>query len=388
MNKIKVCHIITMLELGGAQINTLYTVSKLDRERFTPVLISGAVGILDEETYGIAGLKTYFVRELVRPIRPLSDLIAVAKIYRLLRAERPDIVHTHSSKAGILGRIAASLARVPVVIHTYHGFGFNDFQNILSRQAFIMAEKIVAPLATRFIAVTKEDIAKGLRYGIGPEEKYSLIRSGIDASKYSSSDQDKARFKKELGIDPEDRVVTTIGPFKPQKNLLDFVRACSLIVKGLPASRFLIVGDGEQRAMIEALVEKLGLKDRVELLGWRKDIERILNATDVFVMTSLWEGLPRSILEAMSLGLPVVANAVDGIKEIVNDGVTGYLVRPRDIETLSEKVLHILNNPDAAAEMGKKARGSIDRQYDINYMVKQQEELYVTLSKEKHGNTK
>ena len=374
--KIKVCHIITMLELGGAQRNTLYTLKSLNRGLFVPLLISGSGGILDAETADLNGVKTYFLPELVRQISPLKDLLTVFSIFRLLRIEKPGIVHTHSSKAGILGRLAAWLAGVPVIIHTYHGFGFNDFQNFISRSIFILAEKLVNPLTTKFIAVTVEDIAKGTKFGIGSSEKYCLIRSGIDIEEQAQIDYDKSALKKEFGIALDENVVTTIGPFKPQKNLEDFVKTCALIVKELPKTRFLIAGDGEQRQSLERLIKELNLSGIVKLLGWRKDIKKILAITDVFIMTSLWEGLPRSILEAMNMRLPVAANAVDGVKEIIKDGVTGYLIRPRDIKTLSERTVYLLKNPDKAREIGIKARQSIDAQYDINLMVKQQEALY------------
>jgi glycosyltransferase involved in cell wall biosynthesis len=383
MNKIKVCHIITMLELGGAQRNTLFTVGNLDRDKFVPVLISGRGGLLDREAKGISGLKTYFIDELTRPVSPMKDLISIFKIYKVLRVEKPDIVHTHSSKAGITGRIAAFLARIPVVIHTYHGFGFNDFQNMFSKMIYILAEKFANPLTTRFIAVTNEDITKGIKYGLGGSRKYSLIRSGIDTSKYFTPKHDKGLIKKELGIPSLENIVTTIGPFKPQKNLRDFIKACAVTLQSFPETCFIIVGDGEERQLIEELIAQLKLSEKVKLLGWRQDIDRILAVSDIFVLSSLWEGLPRSVLEAMCSGVPVVANAVDGVKEIISEGVTGFLIEPRNIKMLSDKIVYLLKNPGVAKDMGNKARESISRQYDINYMLKQQEELYTELMEKK-----
>jgi len=311
MRNIKVCHIITMLELGGAQRNTLFTVEHLDKTKFTTLLITGPCGILDKEAAHIPGIKTFFVPEIVRQINPLNDLMAVYKIYNILKAERPDIVHTHSSKAGILGRIAAWMARTPVIIHTYHGFGFNDFQNIFVKYTFIFVELLTNIITTKFIAVTKMDILKGVKYGIGSSSKYFLIRSGIDVSKYSANKVNIEAVKEEINIPVNAPLVTTIGPFKPQKNLADFIKACALIAAGNANAYFVMIGDGEQRPAIESLIKALKIESRVKLLSWRNDIERILAATDVFVMTSLWEGLPRAIVEAMCAGKPVVANAVD-----------------------------------------------------------------------------
>jgi len=374
-----------MLELGGAQRNTLYTVANLNPGEFSAILICGKGGMLDEEALSIPRVKTFFVPQLVRQISPLRDVPALYAIFKLLRAEKPDIVHTHSSKAGILGRIAAKLAGVPVIIHTYHGFGFNDFQNAVTKNIFVFAERFAAHLASHFIAVTNEDVAKGVKHGIGPEDKYSIIRSGIDISSYSSADTDKDALKKELNIAPDEKVITTIGPFKPQKNLGDFIKVCALVSKEARNARFLIVGDGEQRPLLEELIKKNDLSSKVSLLGWRKDISSILAITDVFAMTSLWEGLPRSILEAMCSGVPAVANAVDGVKEIIQDGRNGFLVEPGDLNKFASKIIYLLAGAGRAAEMGKNGKITVGRQYDINFMVKQQEKLYKKLSVT-HGN--
>jgi glycosyltransferase involved in cell wall biosynthesis len=318
MKTVKVCHIITKLELGGAQRNTLYTVSHLDRERFQALLIAGAGGILDEEASRLSGVRVFFVRSLVREIRPLRDLAAFINVWRILRRERPDIVHTHSSKAGIIGRWAARLAGIPMIIHTFHGFPFHAFQPLPVRWLYIFLERITAPLTSRLIAVTTEDIRKGLDNGIGRPGQYTLIRSGIDLSYYKGLSVDRAHKRASLGIAADSPVVTTIGPFKPQKNLEDFVRVAGLVAARCPQARFLEIGDGTGRQDLEACIASLGLAGTVLLLGWRQDTGEILAASDVFVMTSLWEGLPRSVLEAMSLGLPVVANAVDGSLNVVD----------------------------------------------------------------------
>lgn len=384
MNKIKVCHIITKLELGGAQRNTLHTVANLDTSRFEASLISGIGGLLDSEAGSISHIRTYFIPSLIRRINPVLDITALIGIYKTLKKIKPDIVHTHSSKAGILGRLAAKLAGVPVVLHTYHGFGFNDFQNIIVRSAYVVAERLAVNFTDRFIAVTKEDIKKGVGHGIGYEAGYSLIRSGIDITKYAADPAGKDALIKELELKRDDKVVTTIGPFKPQKNLGDFIKACAIVAAEAPKTRFFIVGDGRQRGMLEKLIKKYDLSGKLTLLGWRKDIPQILSVTDIFAMTSLWEGLPRAILEAMCTGLPVVANAVDGVKEIVKDGETGYLIKPGDINDFAAKLKNLLKNPERAKSMGKKGASLISQQYDINFMVRQQENLYTELMENKN----
>jgi glycosyltransferase involved in cell wall biosynthesis len=379
MKLIKVCHIITKLELGGAQQNTLYTVGHLDRTKFTASLISGPGGILDSDASKLIDVDLTFIPELGREISPLNDLIALYKVWKALRKIRPDIVHTHSSKAGIIGRLAAFFARVPVVIHTFHGFGFHDFQRPFVRYVYILTEKVTALVTDKLVAVSIQNIYKGLKYGIGRKEKYILIRSGIETSRYKDHGADKPKKMAELGIKPGLKIVTTIGPFKPQKNLDDFIRAAGSVLKKQPNTVFLVAGDGEQRPHLESLITELKLNGKVRLIGWRRDIIDILSISNVFVLTSLWEGLPRSILEAMCCGLPVVANAVDGVSEIVRHDVSGFLVQPHDYEKTASFVARLLGDESLARTFGTRGSLIIDQEYDINYMVKQQEELYATL---------
>ncbi|MDI6641920.1 MAG: glycosyltransferase family 4 protein [Elusimicrobiota bacterium] len=398
--KLKVCHIITLLELGGAQQNTLYTVGNLDRDTFQTVLICGSGGILDKEAQELTDTNVYFVRWLIRQINPLYDFMAFLKILQILHFEKPDIVHTHSSKAGILGRWAAVFAGIPVIIHTFHGFGFHDWQNFFVKNFFILLERITSSITTKLIAVSEENIKTALRNKIGDEKNYVLIRSGIKISDYKNAKIDINQKKYEFGLSTNSRIITTIGPFKPQKNLIDFIKMAKILSYDLQLRRgtckggshevgrydlrFLIVGDGEQRKSLEFRVESLGLKDRVLFIGWRRDIPEILSITDIFVMTSLWEGLPRAVVEALVSGKPVVAYAVDGIKEIVKDAQTGFLVKPKDVKTLSEKVLLLLQDEKYYLCACESARKSVDETFDIDFMVRQQEKLYSALSPPKN----
>ncbi|MFH1368193.1 MAG: glycosyltransferase family 4 protein [Elusimicrobiota bacterium] len=383
MKRIKVCHIITKLELGGAQQNTLYTVGRLDRERFEPVLISGKGGILDEEALKLPGARTFFTSKLARRVCPATDSMGLIMLFFILRREKPEVVHTHSSKAGILGRIAAWLARVPVVIHTFHGFGFHELQIWPVRKLFILLERMCAGMSDKLIVVSNKNTEKALANGIGDPGKFTVIRSGIEISKYRNLNVDKADIRKKLGIKSEETVITTIGPFKPQKNLDDFIKTADMVLKKKPDTVFLMIGDGELRPHIELLIHSYNLSAKIILLGWRRDIPELLAVSDIFAMTSLWEGLPRSVLEAMCAGLPVVANAVDGVKEIVAEGKSGFLVKPHDNDAMSGFLLKLANDANLRKQMGKFGRNLINREYDIDFMVEQQEELYMSLLKQK-----
>ena len=371
--RIKIAHIITLLELGGAQENTLYTCENLDKNKFDVLLICGKGGILDEKTKNI---KTYFVKELIREINPIKDLIALVKIYKILKKEKPDIVHTHSSKAGIIGRWAAYLAKVCKIVHTFHGFGFHDYQNFLIKYIYIATERLTATITDRFIAVSHENITKGLQNKIGTKGIYSMIRSGIKLQNYQTQIDIKMK-RQEFGITNE-KVVGMIACFKPQKSPLDFVSVAESICKENANTKFLLVGDGILRNKIESLISKLNLKDKIILTGWRKDVNEIIKIFDVFVLTSLFEGLPRVVIEAMASGIPVVATYIDGTREIVHEGLTGFVTQPHEIEKMAERVLRLLNNPNLCEKLTSEAKKRIS-EFDIDLMVKQQEELYLSL---------
>ena len=385
VSRAKVVHIITKLELGGAQENTLFTLSHLNRERFEPFLITGQEGILVEEALKMEGVKVYLLPHLVREIRPLKDFKALISLVQLLRQihslsedSRHLIVHTHGSKAGIMGRWAAKIASVERIIHTYHGFGFHDYQPKFVKWFYILLEWFTSRITTRFICVSHANREKGIKLGLFKDDQVCLIRSGIDLERFSSPQRSREEVRKELGISLDAPLATMIACFKPQKAPLDFVHLAGLVKKEVPQARFLLVGDGILRGEIEDLKTQLGLEEKLILLGWRRDVPEILNASDCLVLTSLWEGLPRVFPEAMCLGIPIVATRVDGAPEVVKDGVDGFLLPPRDVEGMAEKVIYLFENPDKAKEMGERGKKKV-KEFDCYKMVREQEELYSTL---------
>jgi glycosyltransferase involved in cell wall biosynthesis len=371
--KLRVAHIITKLELGGAQQNTIYTASHLNRERYDACVISGREGILDSEAVASCPV-VYFSDHLVRPINPYHDLMAVIELYRLLRQIRPHIVHTHSSKAGILGRIAGYLAGVPVIVHTYHGFGFTPGQNKFVRKTLIAIERFCALLTTHLIFVSLENQRQAAALGIGPKKPWSLIRSGI-----ALKEGFPGAVRQELRIPQDAWVVISVGNFKPQKNPMDLVRAAGRAMEKRPGMIFLLVGDGELRPAAETWVKNNNLEKNIRFLGWRRDVSELLAAANAFLLTSLWEGLPRSIAEAFVNRLPTVAYAVDGVKEVVLDGENGFLIPSGNIIMAAEKILWLEEHRDKARAMGEKGKALIQKEFDINDMVRRQETLYDTL---------
>jgi glycosyltransferase involved in cell wall biosynthesis len=385
MRPVPVVHIITKLELGGAQQNTLFTIAHLNRERFRPYLITNNKGILVSEAMALKGVKTFLIPELIREINPCMDIRALLKIRGILKAIKKNdsamIVHTHSSKAGILGRWGARLAGADVIVHTIHGFGFHDHQPSPIRTFIILLEKLTAMSTDKFIAVSRANIQKGVEKGIFPVQKAILIRSGIELEDFTGVKVNKGDKKKELGVEPTLPLVTMIGCLKPQKAPLDYVEGAYLVLQEKDA-HFILVGDGILRETVEQRMGELGLENRFKLLGWRRDIPEILAATDIFVLTSLWEGLPRVLPQAMIMGIPIVATGVDGTPEAVTDGLNGFLVDPHDVRGMAEKIVYLLDHSEKAIDMGRRGKKMVE-EFDIWKMVSEQEELYLSVLSEK-----
>jgi len=376
VGNVRILYVITKLELGGAQKQLLYIISHLDKN-FELWLATQDKGLLLSEALGIPGLKVELIPWLVRPINPLKDIMAFLALFRLIKREKFDIVHTHSSKAGILGRWAAKFARVPVVMHTIHGFAFHDKQNWLSKKLYVYLERISAKITSRLIAVSQAIIRKGLKAKIGQADQYQCIYYEVEKEKFFLQ-RDKFAIKKSLGF--KGRVIGTISCFKPQKALQDFLKAAALVKRKFPQVIFVIIGDGFLKPHLMRLSEKLGLDENLVFTGWREDIPELLAAMEIFVLSSLWEGMPISILEAMAAKLPVVATAVDGIREIVLDKETGFLVSPGDYQGLAQAIINLVKDEALAQEMGRKGQEFLYRgPFEPQRMINDTFNLYKTL---------
>lgn len=355
MKKYSVLHPITRLIIGGAQENTMLTADLLDKSKWAAEVIcgpqTGTEGSLIEEARS-RNIPLTIDHALVREIHPVKDMIALVQLFRFIRRHRFTIVHTHSSKAGILGRWAAWLAGAPVIVHTVHGWGHHDRQHPWVRRFYITLEKLTLPITDKLITVSPRDIDKGLRDGIGQPNNYTVIRSGVELDRFGHPRVPPAETRSALKIPLDASVVGTVTRLSPQKAPLDFVQAASEIVSQNPATYFVMVGDGPLRAQVESRAAELGLTDRLILTGLRRDVPELMAMFDIFVLSSLWEGLPRVLPQAMSTGLPIVATAIDGSAEAVEDGVNGRLVPPGEPTKLAEAVIELLNNPKLRTDMG------------------------------------
>jgi glycosyltransferase involved in cell wall biosynthesis len=382
MTPIPVLHPITRLIVGGAQENTMYTAALLDPHRWAVDIVSGPQtgpeGSLIEEVRQ-RGVPLTIESTLRREINPVTDVRALLALTRHIRRGGYTIVHTHSSKAGILGRWAARLAGTPIVVHTVHGWSFHDHMSPLARSLFIALERLAAPLTDALVVVTRRDIAKGLDAGIGRPDQYHLIRSAISLDRFDPAQVDGQAARADLGLPLDAPVLGNVGRFSPQKNPLDWIRVAGKVAHAAPDCQFLLVGDGPLRPQVEAALAEEGIAGRTILTGLRRDVPRMLAAMDVFLLTSLWEGLPRVIPQAMSMEVPVVANRADGTAEAIAHGETGYLCDPADLDAHAAYCLELLRHPERRREIGRRGRTWATREFDVRHMVAQIAKLYDTL---------
>lgn len=377
MTPVPVVHVITKLELGGAQQNTLHTVAHLDRARFAPVLVTGPGGILEEEARALEDVPLHVLPELQRAISPGRDMAAARALRDLLGSfgGGPCVVHTHSSKAGIVGRWAAFRAQVGPVVHSIHGFGHGAIRGGFKRWVALTLERTMASHTDAFIAVSRANVEQGRRLGLLRDKPVHVIRSGIDVEDFARADALRDAARAELGYAADTPVVGTIACLKPQKAPADFIGACAVIADELPSARFFIAGDGELRADVERLIAANDLGDRVQLLGWRRDVPALLGALDVHVLSSRWEGLPRVAPQTMAAGRPMVATAVDGTPEAIVHERNGFLVEPGDVDGLARHTLTLLRDAPLRARFAEAGRAAV-AEFHQDVMVAQQEALY------------
>jgi glycosyltransferase involved in cell wall biosynthesis len=376
--KTKVFHVITKLELGGAQKVTLMTLERLPRDRYDVALITNPEGLLVEWANRIPGLTRYWIPSLIREVQPVQDFIALVSLWRLFRRERPEVVHTHSSKAGILGRWAAWLAGVPNIFHTAHGFGFNDFQRPMVRNLYIWLEKITGRISTKLVVVSYANADKGEKNGVFKRGDWILCRDAISVEQFMQPGPGRKQLAKwGIGEDSGKVIVGMIACFKPQKSPVDFVDVAAEVLKQSSRVHFVMAGDGELRPEIEARIRQHGIEGKVTLLGWKTESEmpELYRNLDIVVLTSLWEGLPCVFSEAMAGELPIVATNVDGAREAIVHEENGYLHEPHDIHGMAQSVLKLVESQELRKKMGARGKSRV-MEFDIGTSVSNLEMAY------------
>ncbi len=380
--KIKVAHIITRLIVGGAQENTISTVLGLmDNPEYEVTLITGPglgpEGSLEKKARA-QGIIPVIINQMRREINPLRDCVVFFQLLRHFIKNKYDIIHTHSSKAGILGRLAAYVARCPVIIHTIHGLAFHPYEKKWRNVLYIFLEKICARLSTRIITVSDTMRDKALAAGVGIKERFVTIYSGMDIDSFITCGQFRESTRKKLKIAPDDLVVGKVARLFHLKGH-DFVIDCAReIIKKYPSSKFLFVGDGILKDELMEKIRSYGLENHFIFTGLvpPDKIPLFISAMDVLVHASLREGLARALPQAMAAGRAVVALDIDSANEIVIDGKTGFLIAPDNKKSFTEAVIKLLSDNTLRTKMGSAGRKIVVPQFSINFMVDKIESLY------------
>lgn len=384
MKKIKILSIIGRLSIGGASPQVIFINQYLNKDQFDTKLVIGQKNPHEGDMLYFAKERDvsfvqipYFYNEFKFDV--INDLKALYKIYKLIKKEKPHIVHTHTAKSGFLGRIAAKLAGVPIIIHTFHGHLFQGYFGWLKTNILIYGERILSFITDKILAVSEGLRKELIGYKIASPDKILSLPLGLELNIYLKNQELKGQLKRELKLLENDLLIGTIGRLVPIKGHKYFLDAALIIKKKNPRVKILIVGDGELRKELEVHAGVLGLADNVFFLGWRQDLARIYADLDVVVLSSLNEGLAVSLIEAMASSKPVVATSVGGVPDLVVDEGTGFLVKPRDAKNLAEKILWLLENRKEAKKMGEKARELVYPKYDYHEMIKNMEALYFSL---------
>lgn len=369
-SRIKVLHVVTRF-IAGAGGNTLLTAIGTDRVRYE-VWVAGASGGPLWERAEKAGVMTVKLERFREVISPLDDLRVLIALVKLLRRERFTVVHTHSSKGGFLGRLAAFLCRTPVVIHTIHGFGYHDGMSRGRRLLYLSLDRFARRLTDAFIAVAPEVAREAVEMRLALPGAVSVVPSAVELAEIPTHKDQGIRA--ELRIPADGPLVGTVGRLDFQKAPLDFVRMAAGVASAHPDSRFVMVGEGPLMGETRAEARRLGVE--IMFTGFRHDAARIAACFDVFVLPSLYEGLGRALCEALASGRPVVATAVNGVVDIIEPGSTGLLAPPAHPEKLARNVIWLLEHPTSARRMGEAGRTRVRALFEPSIMCRLIEQIY------------
>ena len=353
--RLRVAQVITKFTAGAGAI-TLHGAVALDQRRYAVTILAPDGGPLADRAES-AGLEMVVLRHMVPDLDPVSDLRCMRELVRLLRSGRYDLVHTHSAKAGAIGRSAARAVGVPAIVHSLHGFPFHEFQSWARRRAYLAIERRLARFTDQFVTDGTWVAAEAIRLGISSPERIRAISSPVDTNVRPATEAARAEARRALRLPADATIVGTVARLDQQKDPLNLIRAIAALDR--PDMFCVWIGDGSLRRSMEEQVRRHRLEGRFLLVGERIDVPTLLPAFDAFVMPSLYEGLPCAIVEAMACGVPVVATAVNSVPEVVIPGRTGLLVRPRDARSLARALAYLLDHPEHAARMVRAAREAL-----------------------------
>jgi len=377
MNGLRVLQMIDKPSLGGGQTAVFLLASNLGRSEFDVSVCSGGGGPL------VDALNKIGVRHHEASFGKKHWRKNIRDIRRILKMEQIDILHTHGGIAGFFGRWAARRAKTPVLVHTLHGIHYLHYRNPILKRTYIHLEKDFSRFTDKLVLVSEGDRALARRYRLAPEAKLAVVKNGLDLRGFPGP-QDPSRPAREFGIKGPGPVIGTVARLHRQKGVIYLIRAAARIKQAFPGAKVVCAGGGPLRPMMARTVKTLGLEDTVVLLGDVENAASLISLFDVFVLPSLWEGLPFVLIEAAALGQAIVATNVDGNKEIISDGETGLLVPAKDPEALAAAILRLLQDKALASRLRAAAQGTIPPRYTLSSMIRETERLYLSTWKEKN----
>ncbi len=375
--RIRVLEIVDKPFMGGGQIHLLSLAQGLDRDKFDVSVCPQEGGALADE------LRTQRIKHFPIPFQKRKWRQNIQGIASVLKTQKTEIIHTHGGVAGLYGRWAARKCRTPIIVHTLHGIHYLHYRNSLLKRVYIFLERYFSRFTDALVFVSDADRKAGQKYKLSSEERMVVLKNGVNFSEYRGMEGLERQAKiKELGLEGFQPIVGCVARLHRQKGLIYLVRAARKISQVFPDVCILIVGDGPLRRKLETEARRLGLENQLWFKGERRDIPQLLSVFDVFVLSSLWEGLPYALMEAAALAKPVVATDVDGVREIVRSGETGLLVPPRNPQGLAQAVITLLQDRDYASELGRNLKQDVTSRYTLSKMLAEMESLYLRLYQE------
>jgi len=377
--KLKIAQVITRMDWAGSPDIIRLLCQRSDPGRYEIILITGNSAHLTMENKRFLqwlGPRHIPIHHLRRDVNPFYDLIALIRLVRLFRRERFDVVHTHTAKAGALGRMAARLAGVPRVVHTPHGHNFYGYFGPFASRLIVYIERFLSLLTDKVMALTELEKKDFVALKVCPLAKARVINSGVELEKFRQVDIDPARKRAEFSVAADDILVGMVGRLEPVKGPQYLIEAAKPVLDAVPRVKFMIVGDGSLRSNLETRCNQLGISHRVVFANWREDVPQILAILDMLVLPSLNEAVGRILLEAGAVGVPAVATYVGGVPEIVHDHETGLLVPPRSPEELAKAIVTLSRDEEKRKAMGRAAARWVDDRFSAQRMVQRITELY------------
>lgn len=384
LKKPKIFQVITRTSIGGASSVCLSLVSHLWENGYNAGLVRGQcepseTDMIDGSSQISQSHSLFFIPEMGRDIRPWRDLKALLKLIALFRRERPDIVHTHTSKAGLLGRLAARLTGVPKIVHSFHGIVFAEYFSRWKSRLFEWLERLIGHRTDCIHTITTALKDELLSRSIAPPERLRMLPIGIDLRPFRDLSFHRGALRRRLGIDDNTLLIGTVARLVPIKALDCLLGAFHTVLRKHSEAVLILAGDGESRSFLEEMVKQMGIEKSVRFLGFQRELEPIYSDLDLFVLTSLSEGCPVAILEAMASGVPVIASAVGGVPDLVRDMETGLLFPPRDVAKLETLMLELIDNPQKRQTLARKAKVHVVENFARDMSLSRFEKLYLEL---------